>query len=653
MKLFHDGISPFVVAKLTIGRIAGIALVAVGAFLTLHILSTEKEMSTLRREQVQLEKMQNKLNLFIKPESLMTLSSRDVKALDQMMNDRSIKSLTELKTLQTSLSKYHEYLNGRGDMSTFTALMDDINADVSGINDKLATIFSSLKGPEAVIAFSAIKRSFENIKKSIEKTKDMSVGHDQYISIGEIITSVKEIHKTMSQDKGRVLEKAARDHRTQLVGPIEFLIDKLNTIQNKNSFVASQIPTIFSLSSQIATVQERLTDMVGVQSAYIRLGHEHITQVAVMLALVLFGMTFFAFARMFARQKVQGTLTAPAPTSEMVIPASVRPESNLIRGSTLNQFLAENMATATAVTDANENITWANSSFYQTLGLDPSRSYNWNQLLESHIVRSNSALGIEGAVSVLGRPGKELKLASKTPKTSAHANEKRLLEFVPIYSYQAEMQKTMARLAPFTEIPGVDIYEAGETVSEVSSEISYLFQTTDTILKVEDERPIYIAFDKVLMRKNLKTFMTGLVIYLAQAKANRLTVKYQKVGDVFSMSFAIPGHKFREVTAPLVFRDKTYPSLSAYLEQIESSFQKYGARITLKNVQKDGQDEAVIEWELTESDDALFNLQTLEKRRRVHRVVKTAEKVKDSQASTTTKENNRKQSSTLGPKDFQ
>ena len=215
------------------------------------------------------------------------------------------------------------------------------------------------------------------------------------------------------------------------------------------------------------------------------------------------------------------------------------------------------------------------------------------------------------------------------------------------------MQKTMARLAPFTDLPGVDIYEAGETISEVSGEISYLFQTTDTLFKIESDRPVYVAFDKVLMRKNLKTFMTGLVMYLAQAKAGRLSVSYQKVGDVFSTIFTITGHKFKEVTAPLVFRDKTYPSLSAYLEQIETTFQKYNGRIILKNIQKDGLDEAVIEWQLTESDDALFNLQTLEKKRRIHRVVKTAEKVKEAQTPKSTKSNKSKQNSTLKPKDFQ
>ncbi|MBI2521476.1 MAG: hypothetical protein HYV97_13745 [Bdellovibrio sp.] len=651
MKVFHDGITTLAMAKLGVGRIVGTTLIVISIFLTLHILSTEKEMSILRREQLHLEKLQNKLAVFAKPQTLITLPAGHIKNLEQTMRDSTIKAINYSNNIQTALNTYNEFLISRGDISTFGTLLNDINAEVASINERMKVISPSLKGPETVIAFHGIKRTFENMQKSLEKFKDVAIGHDQYILLSETITSAKETYKVLTQDKGRILEKAVRDYRVQLVTPTELLIDKLITLQNKNSFVASQMPSVLSLGNHIATIQERLADKVGVQSAYLRLGHEHITQVAMMIVLILFGMSFLAIARIFSRPKAQNSVTVSVMAPEVT--SSIHPDANQIRGSSLSRFLAENMTTATAVTDAAENITWASHSFYQTLGLDPSRDYNWNQLLESHIVRSNSALGIEGAVSILGRPGKELKLASKTPKTSSEAAEKRVLEFVPIYNYQAEMQKTISRLSPFTDIPGVDIYEAGETISEVSSEISYLFQTTDTLFKVEDDRPVYIAFDKVLMRKNLKTFLTGLVIYLAQINSRRLTATYQKVGDVFSMTFAIPGHKFREVTAPLVFRDKTYPSLSAYLEQIENSFQKYNGRITLKNVQKDGLDDAVIEWELTESDDALFNLQTLEKRRRVHRVVKTAEKVKDSQATTATKEKKSKQNSTLRPKDFQ
>ncbi|MEK6625362.1 MAG: hypothetical protein AABY86_10360, partial [Bdellovibrionota bacterium] len=375
MKMFRDGMTPFVAAKLAIARIAGTGLVIIGVFLALHILNTEKEMSTLRREQIQIEKLQNKLAAFNKPQTLITLSLHDMKKLDQVMKDRTTKAFGNIKGLQSSLNTYTEYLDSRGDMNAFLTLLNDVNADVSGINERIRTIFPTLKGPEVVITFSHIRRSFDNIQKSLNKAKSMTIGHGQYIFIGEILAEVKENYKAFGRDNGRILEKAIPDYKAQLVTPTEFLIEKLNTIQNKNSFVASQIPVILSLSNQIATIQERLTDLVGIESAYARLGYEHITQVTMMMVLVLFGLTFLALGRIFSRKKVQNSLNVPVPTH--AITPSAQPLTGRVQESTLTNFLAKNMATATAVTDADENITWASNSFYQTLGLDPSKCYNW------------------------------------------------------------------------------------------------------------------------------------------------------------------------------------------------------------------------------------------------------------------------------------
>ena len=220
MKLFHHEMTTFEFVKVGMGRLAAVGLIVASMFITLQILNTEKEMSTMRRGQLQLERVQSKLTSFSKPQTLITMPYHELRDLNSVIRDsQSVKMFGNSKAIQVIFDAFHDYIAGRGEMSSFSTMVEDISRDVVKINDAIKLAAPNLRGPEVVIAFSSIKKSFETIQNTTSKLDSKNVGHGQYVILGGMLTTVKEALASLNGAKGKSLEKSIKDFRAKFISP--------------------------------------------------------------------------------------------------------------------------------------------------------------------------------------------------------------------------------------------------------------------------------------------------------------------------------------------------------------------------------------------------------------------------------------------------
>jgi|GEM_PF-3797326 len=618
----------------TLGKTSVVVLAVSTVALTISIFLNDKEMKTLRREQMANEKALIRIDKSFNIKNIFTESAENFKNIKRAILDAE--EVIEQKGAYVKVHNYESYLEGRGDIQKFYEMESQVIKGFRALANEAEKVYKEFKSPQATIAFMGIRKKMAVMSEAIAEIKSKNFGHQKLESLE---SSFQEAKKALEETKSNPLFKKQVDgFEKRIENPFETLTDDLRMLRNKNSFIVSETNSVLEFVARVSKVRELLNDRISILNANIQLHDEFAFNTFMQLGLVFAGFMILAFMRVFNNrsQIINASSYAEAKSDEeqkmegQVIATPSSPFELQMAGN-LSQFLMTNSKSCMAVTDRDDKVVWATESFYKLLGLDRAKSYNWRDLLSSHLIRTNNALAIENAVQIIGHGEKDYILNTKTANVGAEGleslpSEYRLIEIAPIHHYRLEYQKMVDRMKTYREIPGLEVYEFGDLLSEVSTEIDYLINSVGLNLKFDTERPAYVAFKKDDVRRTIKSLFSGLTIYCHTKDAKRLKVAYRKNGEKVTLTFTIPGHKFKEVIRPLNFEEKTYPSLSSYLEQVEELLAKYHPMIEMRNVITDGNSEAVLTVELTECDDALLTYQSLEQRRRVARVVKVAEK---------------------------
>jgi len=409
--------------------------------------------------------------------------------------------------------------------------------------------------------------------------------------------------------------------------------NKIEKIENRNGYFTKSLPVISRLQKKIGLALSYLNQFQQIEIE----NKSNAQSIDASFMRISLAMLFLVMVSTFVSKKRRNEKVREEKkeNDDNAVDVNGVNREDQIADMTTAHLLENYESYASVVLDKDEKIFWSNKAFRDLTGLASPTSRSWYHVLDNNIMVTTGGVHVEGEVRVLGKGDRPYKMESKSAKTED--GDFRLIQFAPIYNYNVEIAGTLRRLEDYKDLPEAYVFDVGELVEEVTEDLRVLFQSTNTVLSIQQDYPIYVAISRESSTKAFRTLINGILLYLGERKSqHRITIEIMKVKGQIVLKTNISDIKFDNVTAPMVLRDKTFPSLASYMEQVERIMERYQGTLVLKNLVGDEGRKCfgVIEMRIQERDDSILDFTKLEKKRRVSRAVKTAEKVKKQKSST-------------------
>ncbi|MBT6325654.1 MAG: hypothetical protein HOJ35_06770 [Bdellovibrionales bacterium] len=219
-------------------------------------------------------------------------------------------------------------------------------------------------------------------------------------------------------------------------------------------------------------------------------------------------------------------------------------------------------------------ITWATNSFYQSVG----DNNNWNDLSKTSILHAGGAHHIKNSVKLKNDIKNDYLLFTK------EIDDLKYIEMPKMYSFAKETEKSLTHLTSGV-LSNSNLNDMGALIENSLTEMSYLFQVSKLRINIIPSNILLVSFDEKRIKKGLSTLLSGLVLYLNSIEGEiNVQVEYSKVSSNIFINLKIPTVKVQDVSSPMRFRKKVYPSLATYLMKVESILENNSAEISVKNM---------------------------------------------------------------------
>lgn len=219
-------------------------------------------------------------------------------------------------------------------------------------------------------------------------------------------------------------------------------------------------------------------------------------------------------------------------------------------------------------------ITWATNSFYQSVG----DNNNWSDLSRANILHAGGAHHIKNSVKLKNDIKNDYLLFTK------EVEDIKFVEIPKMYSFAKEMEKSLIHLTTGV-LSNSNLNDMGALIETSLTEMSYLFQVSKLRINIKPSNILLVSFDEKRIKKGLSTLLSGLVLYLNSVEGEiNIQIEYLKVSSNIFVNLKIPTVKVQDVSSPMRFRKKVYPSLATYLMKVESILENNNAEISVKNM---------------------------------------------------------------------
>ncbi len=432
--------------------------------------------------------------------------------------------------------------------------------------------------------------------------------------INELLSILHARFSKVSMDE--VKRQRALDGLTQQQSLLKEIIARLD-YKNKN------LATIEKMGTMIVRVLTSLADNQSILQAHTRLLEHQLydyakysASICLLLALT-FSIVQLRSVRVITKETVKEVEIEKAPSQQILF------------NQYLNSMLQSQLDSATVILNHQDQIIWASHSFFEMAGsLDKNKSYNWNDLLKSEIIMTGGVHHIKGAVKIKSRPAENFIMTSRTmPVAAGMLRETRLIQFTSLLNYQSELNRELTKFDSVKTVERPKLFELGDIVEEAAKKMHLRFTKNKIIFS--ECNPIFVAVDRLKFGQSIETILTGVLLYGENTFGSaNVSVGWDREGDVNTLVLAFDKTKFENVTAPMIYKGKTYPSFSAYLAKLEDQLAPYRGEIQLKNIyQKAGHiQEGRLEIRFKEYQLLIQDAANLNQRERVARAVQVARK---------------------------
>ncbi len=219
-------------------------------------------------------------------------------------------------------------------------------------------------------------------------------------------------------------------------------------------------------------------------------------------------------------------------------------------------------------------ITWATNSFYTNVG----DNNNWNDLSRANILHAGGSHHIKNSVKLKNDVKNDYLLFIK------EVEDLKYVEMPKMYSFAKEMEKSLTHLTNGV-LSNSNLNDMGALIENSLAEMSYLFQVSRLRINIIPSNILLVSFDEKRIKKGLSTLLSGLVLYLNSVDGEiDVQIEYSKISSNIFIKFNIPTVKVQDVSSPMRFRKKVYPSLATYLMKVESILEENRAEISVRNI---------------------------------------------------------------------
>lgn len=292
--------------------------------------------------------------------------------------------------------------------------------------------------------------------------------------------------------------------------------------------------------------------------------------------------------------------------------------------------LKKSIASPTVILNSNDDIVWRSNSFDNLLdnSLKSDINYNWKDLLDSHLFVTTGAHHIKGAIKIKGKLKDDYKMDTRI--VNYKDKEFRLIQVHKLYTTNEEVADSILKIQNFAKVSDLRLVEVGNTIEELTSSMSYLFQSSEIIVDLPMNRPMFVTFDEKKLHESMKTLLNGLALYLnSNNLRSKIEINYNRVKDYVLFEFSLHGVKVSNIENSLKFKGKTYPPLTAYLEKVERLSNDYKGEVSIKNIydQENIIKKSLITLKVNEVKDTYVDVKALSRKKRISRAVDVAKNV--------------------------
>jgi hypothetical protein len=585
---------------LALGAVIFMAIAALG----FRYLETQRTLNSTYTKFIQTDKTQQILSR-LSSKGVNNFTDSDLKSYQAAM--KQTKSDASGLASKQVIQKLQSYLVGRGSPRSLEAKWRHLRSTVQD-----AVNFFKTEGFKSANEMEEIAKIF-NATAITENTASYS--SDVRAKLSVLLNRFNKV----SMDDGK---------RQQALNMLNKIDSTFSEIEARTNFKLNNVATVKAFEQLLSQGQNAMADFSSIYAASIRLHQEQLKD----LTYYLIGLALTMSAMLFLMQFRNEKIVVKETIKEVVAPVSNNNENNF--SNNVNAVFQHFMDVATVILNSSDEVIWASDSFYQLAGnLDKNKNYNWNDLLKSEIVTMGGVHHIKGAVKIKSRPNENYQMKSKTMSGgSNHLKDARLIQLIPLLSYQTEINKELMQFESIKGVTKPKLYELGDLIEESAKKMANKFGKNNVVFN--ESNPIYVAVEKEDFVSAMDTLLTGLMLYGENTfNSGNVKINQDREGDVNTIVFAYHQTKFDNVSTPMSFRGKTYPSLSAYMAKLEDQLAKYQAEINLKNIyQKNGQlQEGRLEVRFREQMEVIKDAAALPQKERVARAVNAAKRANQAQ----------------------
>ena len=521
---------------------------------------------------------------------------------------RNLNNTVGVKDLNKSLEKYQEYILQRGSIDTINKAINDLKKNATSLHVQIQK-----EGFRAASETAPLLDAINTFKAS---------------RLADSLGLIKNSQTTVSLLTDRFLNvKIDVGTKTSIVNYLNGMTKKLEYLGKRAAYLDSRRDVVTDFTLTMRSMREHLADYQTLMQSKSRIASDEIKNL-LLYTWAMGGLLLFSLFRFWASGKTEKVVY-----KEIIkeVPQIMVADAETDKNKMLVESLQMGMTAPTVILDSSEKIVWASDSFFKTLNasFDRTRDFYWGDFVNSKLIVQGGALRVNGSVRLITDPEKEYQM--KTNLVLSSKSEYRVIQFVPLMNYQIEVSKTMKDLERFKNIKLPKLHDMGDVLEEVITKGQAIFENSKTQLVFNNDKPMFVAFEKEKLVKMLTTLLSGIIFHFeTQFGRHRVEISFDKDGEDTVIRFKIPDSKVEDVNNPTFFKGKTYPSLSSYLAQIEDALKEVKAAVTVKNItsQKSGKSFGLIELSLKELQEDYLDTKNLENKERVARAVSKAEKIK-------------------------